>query len=334
MVKKLGIIFCGSSDYTLPILQSLKNNFNLQAIVTSINTLSLKNFAENFNLPFFTPENSAELLLLKEKLSAFSPDLFLVADFGLWIPEEIFNLPKFRSLNIHFSMLSKYRGPSPVQYTLLNGDKSAWISIVKLVNKLDAGDIIYQKEIPLSGDETTGSLYKKLFEIVSEDLPGVLSEFAKEKIKPAKQDEKSATYTRKITRDDGFIPFDLLLNMMKGIKPTKSILENWPLIKIIPSPLSILHTIYYILQSLRAFTPWPGLWTKIEITDNKQQITKRLKILQAHIEPVSNFQLPKTNDQQPMTKLVLDQVQLEGKKPVSWKQFLQGYPQLYDLLNK
>lgn len=324
----LQIIFFGSSDYCLPVLESLCINFNLTAIITRpdkevarnkiLTPSPPKKFGLSHHIPVFTPNNASEITKLIPELKKLSPDISIVADYGLMIPDDIISLPKLETLNIHFSRLPKYRGPSPVQYTILNGEKSAWISVIKLVRKLDAGGIIYQKEISLSGDETTGSLYKKLFNIASVDLPAVLSDFALNKIKSIKQDDSQATYTRKITKEDGYVPFDLLLNMMKGEKPTKIMLDSWPLTKILTPPFPLLLTTYYLLQSLRAFTPWPGIWTEITLHEIpgikspkfRESTKKRLKILKTHLEK---------------EKLIIDEVQLEGKNPVLWKQFLEGY---------
>lgn len=343
MKKNLRLIFFGSSNFTLPLLECLKNNFILQAIVTNSHTLPPKDFAKKLNFPFFTPENSAELLLLKEKLSAFSPDLFIVADFGLLIPEKIFNLPKFNSLNIHFSKLPKYRGPSPVQYTILNGDDFAAVSILFITKELDQGDILFQEEVKLLGNETSESLYKKLFAMSADFLPKVIKKYINKEITPIKQNSQDATFTKKLSRNDGFIPWEVLLDAMKGKSLTQELSENWPLTKILTPPFSLLHTTYYILQSLRAFTPWPGLWTEITfpaipgIKGPKFRESpihkKRLKILKAHLFPSLQGQPLQMSTEQPKTKLILDQVQLEGKKPVTWKQFLDGYPQLHSFLN-
>lgn len=324
----LNIIFFGSSDYCLPVLESLQENCALMAIVTRPDKIIGRNkiltpsppkkFGLSHHIPVFTPNNASEISDLIPELKKLSPDISIVADYGLMIPDDIISLPKLETLNIHFSRLPKYRGPSPVQYTILNGEKSAWISIIKLVRKLDAGEIIYQKEISLSGDETTENLYKKLFNIASVDLPAVLSDFALNNIKPIKQDESEATFSRKITKEDGFIPYNLLSNLMKGVKPNKSMLDDWPITKIFPSPFPILHATFYFLQCIRAFSPWPGLWTEITLrgipgikgAKFRESTKKRLKILQAHLEK---------------EKLVIDEVQLEGKNPVLWKQFLEGY---------
>ncbi len=328
----LHTIFFGSSEYCLPVLESLQKNFKLTAIITRpdkeigrnkiLTPTPPKKFGLSHNIPVLTPKTAFEISKLIPELKKFSPDLSIVADYGLMIPDEVISLPKIDTLNIHFSRLPKYRGPSPVQYTILNGEKSTWISIIKLVKKLDAGEIIYQKEISLSGDETTGSLYKKLFNIASVDLGSVLSDFALNRIKPIKQDESEATYTRKITKEDGFIPWEILTSAMGESKQMKPNIDSWPLIKLIPE-LSAKDGSAFggdIERALRAFTPWPGLWTEIILREipgikgpkfRESSIPKkRLKILKAHFE----------NE-----KLVIDEVQLEGKNPVSWIQFLAGY---------
>lgn len=326
----LQIIFFGSSDYCLPILESLYKNFKLTAIITRPDKIigrdkiltpsPPKKFGLAHHIPVFTPNNASEISDLIPELKKLSPDISIVADYGLMIPDDIISLPKLETLNIHFSGLPKYRGPSPVQYTILNGEKSAWISVIKLVKKLDAGDIVYQKEVSLTGDETTGSLYKKLFNIASVDLPTVLTDFALNKIKLIKQDNSQATYTRKIAKEDGFIPWIILTSTMGESKQIKPNIDSWPLIKLIPELSAKGGSAFSgdIERALRAFTPWPGLWTEITISGIpgikgakfRESTQKRLKILQAHLE----------NE-----KLVIDEVQLEGKNPVLWKQFLAGY---------
>ncbi len=243
---------------------------------------------------------------LSGMLIGLNLDLAIVADYGLIIPKEIFEIPKYKTLNIHFSKLPKYRGPSPVQYTILNGDRSAWISYILISEKMDTGDILLQEEFPLTGKETTGDLYQKLFVIASQKLPEVINNYVSDKITPKKQDDKMATYTKLLTRDDGFIPFPILKEAINGKTPIQ------------------------IERALRAFSPWPGLYTNVTIKQFNnlpagkagETISKRLKILKLHLDQT-------TKDQRPTTRIIIDLVQLEGKKPVSWKQFLEGYPVLH-----
>ncbi len=312
------VLFFGSSNYCLPILDSLITNFKLISVVTKKNQ-AVEKFAQSHNIKTFTPANKEELLNLKNEISCLKPDLAIVADYGLLIPIEIFSIPRYRTLNIHFSLLPKLRGPAPVQYTILLGEEKAGISVIIMDEDLDTGDIVWQKEILTFNSqhltvnkETSDSLYKKLFNIAASELPDVISKYVKNELKPQKQIHTVTTYTKHFTRDDGFIPAKLLDKAMNGVNPSENELNNLVISKILPIQLCTLNFALCTERALRALSPWPGLWTEINLTFNNQHLTKRLKILKVHLEPT--------------TKLVIDLVQLEGKKPVTWKQFLQGYP--------
>jgi len=287
------IVFFGSSDYCLPILTSLYKQFKLAVIITKPHS-PVSDFAQKNKIPVFTPNNKSELANLSGMLISLNLDMAIVADYGLIIPKEIFEIPKYKTLNVHFSRLPQYRGPSPVQYTILNGDKSAWISFMLMSEKMDTGDILLQEKFPLEGSETAGDLYQKLFEIASQKLPQVLNDYVSGKITPQKQEEEKATYSKLLTRDDGFIPFSILKAAMSGEK-----------IELKKEKYSST-----IDRALRAFSPWPGLWTEIRIKNEN----KRLKLIKLHLEN---------------NHLVINLVQLEGKNPVSWKQLLEGYPILH-----
>ncbi len=336
--KMIKIVFFGSSSYCLPILESLNENFSLAAIVTKPHGF-VNDFASKNHITVFTPQDKQEFLSLKEKLKSLHPDLTIVADFGMIIPPEIFLIPRYKTLNIHFSKLPDLRGASPVQFTILRGDKSAWISVIIMDEGLDTGDIIWQREA-LQGHPLRGymaeDLYKKLFNIVSADLPSVINQYVKNEIKPRKQNHRQATYTRPLTRSDGFIPLQTLQQAItkpfaRGplanavIWPTDSLLQ--PIAEKLPLP-------QLLERAVRAFTPFPGLWTEIKLpakttgdqttsgvtrrgSPDGEGIKKRLKILKVHIKD---------------NKLVLDLVQLEGKKPVTWKQFRQGYPDVFSTI--
>lgn len=267
-------IFFGSSDYCLPILKALKNDLVL--VVTRperpvgrkqvLTPSPVALWATKNNVPVITPaalKKDTEGRLMTEKtLRDLHPDLAVVADYGLIIPEAIFNLPKHGTFNIHFSRLPEFRGPSPVQFTLLRGDPIAWISIFKLENppeleiKMDSGPILYQESFPVFPNDTTSSLYTRLFEEAGKIIPTL--DFTKA---PTPQDQSKATFTKMLTKEDGFVELSDLE------KP-----ESY--------------------NKFRAMTPWPGLWT---IKDGKRMIIRK-----CHLEE---------------KKLVLDEVQFEGKSP-------------------
>lgn len=328
-------IFFGSSNYCLPILDSLIN-FQLIAVITKPES-SLQSFASSHDIRVFTPQDRKELSALKNDLEQLQPDLAVVADYGLIIPRGIFEIPKYKTLNIHFSRLPDLRGPSPVQFTILKGEKSAWITVIIMAKEMDTGDIIWQKEIPLNGDEIGESLYIQLFTIAAENLPEVLKLYVQDKLKPKKQNHSKATYTKLLTREDGFIPPTLINAAMNGLPVTIEQMDKWVLTKQLSSQLTINNYQLVIERAIRAFTPWPGVWTELHLQGVALQmasgraVKKRIKILKAHIEIFKTIQdrKPKTIQDRKANrkaKLILDIVQLEGKKPVSWKQFQEGYP--------
>lgn len=316
------IIFFGSSEYCLPILKALNNNFQLIGAVTKPDSpIGRKQISTP--VQFFTPKDTSALSEIKEQLKNLQPDIAVVADFGLIIPKEIFEIPKYKTLNIHFSRLPKLRGASPVQYTILLGEKSAWISVIIMNEGMDTGDIIWQKEYPLTGNETTESLYKKLFNNISLELPEVINQYAGNKLIPKKQNHSEATYTRALTRSDGFVPFEMIIDATHGkareIRDYIDKFINKNFIVSLPNchtRLPARQVVTFIERAIRAFSPWPGVWTIVGIRDQElgtRNEEKRLKILKSHIDIDENL-------------LVLDLVQLEGKKPVTWKQLREGYP--------
>lgn len=243
--------------------------------------------AKKFKLPFLLDLNdlSSHIQLQNPAAHFQSPTskypLGLILDFNQIIPPKIINLFKKGIVNIHFSKLPQYRGPAPVQATILNGDKEAWITYYLITQKLDEGPILKQTSLILDLAETTDSLYEKLIEKTAQEVGDVITDYLNGKINPRSQTGQP-TITQKLTAENCRI--------------------DWT-----KSPVEIDHLI-------RAAYPEPGAWcfVKSPITNHKSQI-KRLKILKAHLEK---------------GKLVLDQVQLEGKNPVSWTQLKQGYPRV------
>jgi methionyl-tRNA formyltransferase len=213
-----------------------------------------------------------KLLNIYKKLSHPSTaDVFIVADFGTVFPKKILTMPKHGSLCLHPSLLPQYRGASPVQHAIMNGEKETGLTIFQMDEKVDHGPIISQFKDEIRNDDTAETLYKRLFIAGAQVLVTILPSWIEGKVKTRTQDHSQATYTPTLTRKDGRI--------------------NWQ------------KSDEEIERFIRAMHPWPGSWT---LVDNK-----RLKILKAHLE----------NGQ-----LVLDEIQLEGKKPITWQQFLAGHP--------
>lgn len=229
-------------------------------------------------------------------------DVGVLASYGKILPSEILAIPKHGILNIHPSLLPKYRGPSPVQTAILNGEKKTGVSIIKIDEKMDHGPIVAQFEEDIRPGDTAESLYFRLFEEGAKVLLTILPAYLKGRIELREQDHSQATFTRLLKKEDGFIPSELFVPKQS---PSRGSTSNYKL-----SPYNLEPTPENLERFIRTMTPWPGAWTLLRLRSSGQ--AKRLKILKAHLEG---------------GKLILDQVQLEGKKPVSWKQFQEGYPE-------
>lgn len=217
------------------------------------------------------------------------PDVGVVASFGFKLPADMINAPRKGILNIHPSLLPKYRGTTPVPTAIINGDKVTGVTIIKIDNKFDHGPIIAQAEEEIKTADTSESLLKRLFTVGAEILVTILPAYLEGRIKPREQDHSQATYTKKFTREDGQI--------------------DWQ-----KDP-------FYLDRFIRAMTPWPGAWTHLRLAGSAGLggQAKRLKILKAHLQD---------------GKLALDVAQLEGKNPVTWKQFQEGYPEAELVVDK
>ncbi len=242
-MTNIKIIFIGTSEFAVPALEKLiKNNYTLLAVITAldkpvgrkqeITPSPIKQIALKYNLPI-----SSEI----SKISFSQPDLIVLAAYGQIIPKNILEIPKFGCLNLHPSLLPKYRGPSPIQTAILNNEQETGITIMKMDEKIDHGPIIAQKKITMTPDENYQTLEKKLSQLAANFLIEILPQYLQNKIKPQAQDESQASYTKILTREDGQI--------------------NWQ------------QTAQTIARKIRAFYPWPGAWTDFN--------EKRVKILQA-----------------------------------------------------
>jgi len=163
----------------------------------------VKTWAEENKIPFLQPEklNQEFILELKDKKC----DVFIVVAYGKIMPEEIISMPKHGSINIHYSLLPKYRGASPVEQAVLNGDTVTGVTIQKMKFALDSGPIIAQKKIEIMPDEKAPDLRKRLIKDGGKLLVQTLSDFSEGKIKEVAQDETLATHSKKIKKEDGLI---------------------------------------------------------------------------------------------------------------------------------
>src|SRR3989344_5065101 len=320
------IIFFGTPDYVVPVLESLHRTFKpktgespIAAVVTQapkptgrkqeLSYSPVDTWAFKKKVPkFFDPED-----ILKNKIQA---DLGVLASYGAIIPTEVINHFPHGILNIHPSLLPKWRGSSPVQATIISEDQ-AGATIIKIDEKLDHGPIISQFKDEVLPEDTTESLRKRLFERSAEVLTTLIPPYLAGKITPREQDHKLTTFTRETKKEDAFIDPEGLKAAMQG----KTLKKEWEMGFL--KDFSSHYSPVTIHQFIRAMQPWPTAWTFVRLgqrAKDKEQI--KLKILKTHLN-----KSPSTEHHAPNTKLVLDLVQLEGKNPVTWKQFLEGYPE-------
>ncbi len=250
-----------------------------------------------------------------EKIEKLKPDLVIVASYGKIIPKEILEIPRYGCLNVHGSLLPKYRGPSPIQTAILNGDKETGITIILMDEKIDHGKIISNSKFLISNKKIAyQELNKKLAELGVKLLIETIPKWINGEIKAKAQDESKATYTKIIKKEDGKIDWK------------KSAEE--------------------IERQIRAFYPWPGTFTffkknsppslppslKLRRTRKLRRTSKilRVKILEAE-------SLDKENPKQLCIKckkgyLAIKKLQPESKKPMTAEDFLRGYHEYSPLL--
>jgi len=306
------IVFFGTPEYVLPVIESLNKTFKnkdgsspIVAVVTQppkpvgrnqIKTYSpVDAWAHKRKIPiFYEPE---DLLAIQKN----DYELGIIADYGKIISRRVIDTFLRGILNIHFSTLPLYRGASPVQAAIIGGDKEIGVSIFKIDEGLDQGPMVSQFKESISPQETYGELKRRLFPTAAEVLCELLPAYISGKIKLKPQDDSGATYTRLITKRDGFIPPEYIGQALEGKAPSK---EEWQIGFM--KDFSFSPSSDNLYNFIRAMDPWPCAWTNIKIGKG----LKRLKILKAQADG---------------PRLVLEMVQLEAKNPVSWEQFNQAY---------
>lgn len=236
----------------------------------------------------------------KLKIQNLNPDLIIVAAYGQIIPKEILNIPRLGCLNIHPSLLPKYRGSSPIQTTILRGDKETGVTIILMNEKMDQGKIVDSIKHQVSSGITCKELSKELAEIAGKLLIETIPKWEKGEIKPKTQDESRATYTKILKKIDGKI--------------------DWQ------------KTAEFIERQIRAFNPWPGSFTKFQNSDKNYRV---LKILKATVlKEEKNAGSPgktflsgngKIGVKTGKNFLIIELLQPEGKSPMASEDFLRGH---------
>ncbi len=304
------VAFFGTSDRSIPILESLKSHFDIVLCVTKNDVVvgrkqdkkeaGVKRWAKENDINFIEVDSLKDKDLEKvlNEIKKVTPDYGVVADFSFIIPKEIINLFDIRLINIHFSLLPKYRGASPVQFAILNGDKTIGVTFHILDEKMDNGAILFQSGYTTHGSETSGDLYDELFKVAADKLPEVLEKYYQGQIKPITQDKEQAsfTYSKNHPRSTFIYKEDALIDW--GKKPEE------------------------IERMIRAFNPWPIAWTYLKDLEKSKNLTTKIK-LKKSINKGLKIKIYKSLIED--GKIQIDQIQLEGKNKMSWKDFENGY---------
>lgn len=298
------IVFMGTPDFSVGTLEAiLAAGHQVAAVVTqpdkpkgrgkALQATPVKEAALAHGLTVYQPRKVREDSFLEE-LKKINPDVIVVVAFGQIIPRTILELPKFGCINVHASLLPKYRGAAPIQWAVIDGEEVSGVTIMRMDAGLDTGDMLSKVEVPLAEDETGGSLFDKLSEAGARQLVQTLDRLEDGTVQPEKQPEESPTgYARMITKADGLIDWT---------KDAKS-----------------------IERLIRGLNPWPSAFTRLE--------GKNLKIWKAAVQEQDSGLAPGTiisagreglSVQTGQGRLNILELQLEGKKRMEADAFLRG----------
>ena len=211
------IIFMGTPDFAAASLEALiDSRHEIQAVVTQpdkpkgrkgeLTPSPVKVVAEEKGIKVYQPLKVRDEEFV-ETLRAYNPDVIVVVAFGQIIPLSILKMPKFGCVNIHGSLLPKYRGAAPIQWAVLDGEKETGITTILMDEGIDTGDILLKKTIKIEADETSGSLFDKLMALGAETILETLDELEKGSLTPTKQGESPTAYAKMLTKAMGLIDF-------------------------------------------------------------------------------------------------------------------------------
>ncbi len=256
----------------------------------------VKEVALSAKFPVLQPERARNETFIQE-LRSLQPDLIVVAAYGQILPQSILDLPRFGCLNVHTSLLPKYRGAAPIQWAILEGELETGVTIMKMDAGLDTGDILTQQQTPINSEDNSQILHDRLAQLGAELLIQTIRDYVAAKISPRPQPAQGATHARKITKEDG---------RLEWTKPA--------------------HTLW---NRIRAFTPWPGAFTYLP----GQPRPHLLKIWQAEVadqsgQPGQILNADKTGIVVACGEKALRilNLQREGGRRMTAQEFLAGHP--------
>ncbi len=230
------VIYMGTPDFAVGPLEAIvKAGHEVVVAVTQpdkpkgrskeLKPCPVKECALAHGIPVFQPERMKRPEAI-EALKAYPADIAVVAAFGQILPPEVLNFPKYGCINIHASLLPKYRGAAPIQRAVLEGEKESGVTIMQMEEGLDTGDILIQERLSLAADETAGSLFDKLAGLGARMIPGALEAIEKGNVHPVKQEEALSTYAKMLKKEEGCIEWsksaEEIERLVRGMDPWPS----------------------------------------------------------------------------------------------------------------
>ncbi len=298
----ISIVFMGSPDFALSSLIKLNDSYQVVGVITQpdrpagrgrkVQSPPVKFLADKLSIPVIQPQKLSEEWAMVQ-LRTWQPDLIVVAAFGQILKKEVLDLPRLGCINVHASLLPRWRGASPIQAAILNGDKNSGVTIMKMAIGLDDGPILAQREILIEGGMTGGTLSDCLSTLGAQVLQEILPSYINGMIAPYPQEDQNVTHAKKLSKSDGELDFSQTAQQLK--------------------------------QKVHAFNPWPGTYFDFN--------QKMIKVHLAHTHdtfdsiPGEHY----IANGRPaigtgLGLLVLDEIQPAGKKPMVGEAFLNGTP--------
>jgi methionyl-tRNA formyltransferase len=293
------VVFMGSPDFALPTLKALTERYDVVGVVTQPDRASgrgrelkappVKRLALELGLPVMQPEK-LRLPEAMEQLHAWAPELIVVAAFGQILKKDVLELPRYGCINVHASLLPRWRGAAPINAAILHGDDETGVTIMQMDVGLDTGPMLSQRSIPLTREDTAGSVFDRLSTLGADLLLETLPEYLSGKLTPIPQPEEGVTYAPMLKKDEGQLDFA--------------------------------HDVHELERRVRAFNPWPGAFIDFHGAPLK---VHRARVGAGEV-PVGHRLIYQS---QPAIgalggMLILEEVQPAGKKSMSGKAFLAG----------
>ena len=289
----------GSPDFALPTLRALADHYNVVGVVTQPDRASgrgrelkappVKTLALKLSIPVMQPEK-LRLPEAMDQLRAWAPELIVVAAFGQILKKDVLELPQFGCINVHASLLPRWRGAAPINAAILYGDRETGVTIMKMDVGLDTGPMLSQRSILLTQEDTAGSVFEKLSTLGADLLIETLPDYLSGKLTPVPQPEEGTTYAPMLKKEEGQLDFN--------------------------------QDVRELERRVRAFNPWPGAFMEFD--------GALLKVHRARVETgdASAGQRLIVQNQPAVGArggiLILEELQPPGKKTMSGKSFLAG----------